>query len=248
LRWCKEFKLIKYVLSGKLPRNFKRVSLLPLEKFFMSVFIFIRCISLGNIIALYSSYNNRAKIIELYVSAWLVIFCVLLFTIGSCLSTTVLILVLLLVMCRLIEGVNYLLCIIFVDRYKRSWHPHSPNRSILILSIYYIQVIIGFAILYLATGSIRYSECKNIITKPWEALYFSTVTITTLGYGDMRPINQVGQILVIFEPLIGIVLIVLVFGIFLTSKKNGDYIFSRFRIKRSTKIKLSRRYRRWRRR
>ena len=84
----------------------------------------------------------------------------------------------------------------------------------------YCEIIIGFAVLYLATYSIGYSNSNKIITTPIEALYFSTVTITTLGYGDMIPISPLGQKLALLEPLLGFILVVLVIGVFLTGVRD----------------------------
>ena len=55
-----------------------------------------------------------------------------------------------------------------------------------------------------------------------QTLYFSVVTITTLGYGDMCPDKPLGLFLTSVEPIMGIVLLVLVVGVFLVelSKKN----------------------------
>lgn len=47
----------------------------------------------------------------------------------------------------------------------------------------------------------------------YECLYFSTVTITTLGYGDITPKGEIGQLLSASESLLGIVLI----GLFLNA-------------------------------
>jgi len=84
----------------------------------------------------------------------------------------------------------------------------------------YCEIIIGFAILYLATYSIGYSNSNRVITRPVEALYFSTVTITTLGYGDMRPMSPFGQKLALLEPLLGFILVILVIGVFLTGVRD----------------------------
>lgn len=46
-----------------------------------------------------------------------------------------------------------------------------------------------------------------------ESIYFSVVTITTLGYGDILPVTDTGRILTGLEALLGIVLI----GLFLNS-------------------------------
>ena len=41
----------------------------------------------------------------------------------------------------------------------------------------------------------------------WRMLYFSAVTITTLGYGDIIPVTHTARILVGFESVLGIVVI-----------------------------------------
>lgn len=46
-----------------------------------------------------------------------------------------------------------------------------------------------------------------------ECIYFSTVTITTLGYGDILPINDLGKIIASTESILGITVI----GLFLNS-------------------------------
>jgi len=46
-----------------------------------------------------------------------------------------------------------------------------------------------------------------------ECLYFSAVTITTLGYGDISPINDLGRIIAASESVLGVALI----GLFLNS-------------------------------
>lgn len=41
----------------------------------------------------------------------------------------------------------------------------------------------------------------------WDAFYFTTVTLTTLGYGDITPTTEIGRILVACEALLGFVLL-----------------------------------------
>jgi len=213
--WLKEYQLISNIWSGKFPEHYKKISLSVLEKVFMTVLIFIRSLSLVHIKEFFNSYKIRSEISEFYVLAW---FVVLLCLLWYPLSSTAFLFVI--VVYRLIDGLNYRLCIIFVDRYKRDWGLRSLNRSLLILMFNYCEVIIGFAVLYLATYSIGYSNSNKIITTPMEALYFSTVTITTLGYGDMIPISPFGQKLALLEPLLGFILVVLVIGVFLTGVRD----------------------------
>jgi hypothetical protein len=46
-----------------------------------------------------------------------------------------------------------------------------------------------------------------------DSVYFTIVTLTTLGYGDISPINDFGRLLVCFEVLLGIVM----FGLFVAA-------------------------------
>jgi len=101
----------------------------------------------------------------------------------------------------------------------------SPTRSIILLFFNYIGITIHFASVYLLSLSISYSVCQNPITCPLEALYFSIVTITTLGYGDIHPISCIGRTLVSVEVLVGIALIVTALARFLSESvrnKRGD--------------------------
>lgn len=58
-----------------------------------------------------------------------------------------------------------------------------------------VEVILCFGILLLAWGE----EFKPPISDPITALYHSTVTLTTLGYGDITPNTSYGKLLVIAE-------------------------------------------------
>lgn len=107
-------------------------------------------------------------------------------------------------------AINYPLCIIFIDRHKSRWEPQSYNRLLILLFVNYLQMIAGFAYLYLYTAKVVRNECNNVITSGLDALYFSLVTITTLGFGDMKPLGSLAEFWVITEVLFGLVFLVLV--------------------------------------
>ena len=79
--------------------------------------------------------------------------------------------------------------------------------------IAYFMLIPLFALIYyfLPAGDFKSSDLSidNFLT----CIYFSTVTITTLGYGDISAISEWSQVLVGLETLLGIVLI----GLFLNA-------------------------------
>ncbi len=74
--------------------------------------------------------------------------------------------------------------------------------------ITYLALIPAYAIVYF--------WCPELIGDErsfFECLYFSTVTITTLGYGDITPLGQAGQLVTASEALLGVVSI----GLFLNA-------------------------------
>ena len=81
----------------------------------------------------------------------------------------------------------------------------------------YIELVINFGILY----SIQPSEYWKANAQPEDivnALYFSGVTITTLGYGDITPIHWFPQFLTVYEVLCGFSLIVVCLAVYLSKK------------------------------
>lgn len=213
-----EYSLIRKILVGDYPKpTEKQLPLSPIERAFMTLLVVIRSLSLVHLCRLATNYRVASFLSEFYVILRFTILCIVLFAhnhIPNWISYTV-------VTYCLIDGLNYRLCIIFVDRYGQNWGLRSLNRSLILLMINYSELIIGFAALFLNSGSIGNSQSNNaIIILKSDALYFSVVTITTLGYGDYRPINTLGRWLCSTEAIMGLVLIVLVIGTFISGVKN----------------------------
>jgi type II secretory pathway pseudopilin PulG len=87
------------------------------------------------------------------------------------------------------------------------------NYSPAIYGWTYLVCILLFAIIYyfLPVGSFKVQNVD--IGNPITCLYFSTITITTVGYGDVSPMSIAAQIVVTLEPILGLFLI----GFFLNS-------------------------------
>ncbi|MBU3916594.1 NAD-binding protein [bacterium] len=71
------------------------------------------------------------------------------------------------------------------------------------------KTLIGF-LSFLITGAIvmlifESSESGSGISNLFQSLWFSMVTVTTVGYGDISPISKLGKIAAVFIMLIGIV-------------------------------------------
>ncbi|MBA7674955.1 hypothetical protein ES703_83183 [subsurface metagenome] len=112
--------------------------------------------------------------------------------------------------------------ITLVDRLAEDWKPKSYERSFVLVLVNYFEMVVAFAYFYRHFGLAGYSSGDPIKTVG-EALYFSVVTITTLGYGDIEPVTIRGRVLASAEPILGIILLVLVLGIFLVELGRQKY-------------------------
>lgn len=194
-----------------------------LERLVMIILLLRTYIDLGyGLRKFFVTEEGETQFIEVYVSAIVLALITVLF---SPLADSEAMIIGLLVGWETIGALFQPLRIVFVDRYaahepdpynglRSKWGPYSFNRSLIFLFVNYWQIVIGFAYLYLHFGRVCHSDCTNPITSAWDALYFSVVTITTLGYGDMRPTSWFGRLLASIEPIMGILLLIVVVGLF----------------------------------
>ncbi len=82
----------------------------------------------------------------------------------------------------------------------------------------YIELMVGFGVLYYVLpsecfkGSITPFSFSNII----EAIYFSGITMATVGYGDVSPAHWLTQALVVFQVFCGLTLALVSFTVYTT--------------------------------
>jgi Ion channel len=79
----------------------------------------------------------------------------------------------------------------------------------------YLELCFDFAIFYRGLGLIRNSNTAT------DALYFSFITASTVGYGDMSPISKSGRLLVILQCVCSLVFITLVFAKYVAEFEMG---------------------------
>ena len=86
------------------------------------------------------------------------------------------------------------------------------SRPLAVLALYiFVIFLFGFLYWYLNTP---FKRGDNIVSLCFpDSLYFSVVTITTLGYGDISPTEGVGKLLTGLEAVSGI----LILGLFLSA-------------------------------
>jgi voltage-gated potassium channel len=88
----------------------------------------------------------------------------------------------------------------------------TPYDRIVLVSRSYLEVIVDFGILYYLGFRDAFSpRFRDAV----EAVYFSAITIATVGYGDLAPCRPVSQLLVVYEVLGGLVLIIVAFGAYI---------------------------------
>lgn len=92
------------------------------------------------------------------------------------------------------ETVLYILSMIVLpDYYERSM---IFSRLMIMLIFNYFQVSLAFSVILL------YGDFLNESLTPITAIYFSVITMTTLGYGEFYPVTKIGYIITIVQSVI----------------------------------------------
>jgi len=90
-----------------------------------------------------------------------------------------------------------------VGRIRQAIHP--LGEALAVLSLLVSLVIVGFAGSYYSISI--YSDGFPAIHTRLDALYFTVVTLGTVGYGDIAPVSQSARALVTFQILVNLSLI-----------------------------------------
>jgi len=116
---------------------------------------------------------------------------------------------------RALEILHIAVNILLFGRFRKSddYTVSSARRSLLINVLNYIEFIVLFATIY-AAGLAR--DIRPAVDRSLDALYFSTVTMTTLGYGDYLPATGFARAIVALQAVIGIFFVALILGRVLT--------------------------------
>ncbi|MDQ0159839.1 potassium channel family protein [Alkalibacillus salilacus] len=76
----------------------------------------------------------------------------------------------------------------------------------------YVILMLGFALIYFSLAEIGYTllqgellQVGSVIERFFHAIYFSGVTLMTIGYGDITPVG-IGRVIALVEAFIGFLL------------------------------------------
>jgi len=116
----------------------------------------------------------------------------------------------------LLETVLYVPTLIFAsDSFSR---PRSYKRSMMLLFLNYLEIIFAYAVLY---------SLGSYLNKPFnhwfDAVYFSTITSSSIGYGDFFPATTWGKFLVSTQAFLFLFFIVLFLNFFTGNIKSKGY-------------------------
>jgi Ion channel len=116
----------------------------------------------------------------------------------------------------LLETILYIPTLIFAsDLFTR---PRSYKRSMLLLFFNYLEIIFSFGVLYF---------CGNYLNHPFnnwfDAIYFSIVTSSSIGYGDYYPVTTYGKFLVSLQAMLFLFFLVLFLNFFTAKIKPKGY-------------------------
>lgn len=145
--------------------------------------------------------------------------------------------------------VEILAIIVQLHSDPKGYRTSTPIRALLLNILIYFQNIVAFGTFFLAAAywsddSFAELDQACIQSDFWHSLYFSFVTVTTLGYGDFSPTTVRGKILVVLAVTMGfIILIVALQRVLAASSRNGIRMHSQSRARGGWKLETFRRNR-----
>lgn len=113
-----------------------------------------------------------------------------------------------------ISSLVYLLKIVFPVE-KRGLR--DSGRSLFFALGHYLEIGFSMAYVYWSWGVFSVESLSRI-----DSIYYSFVTMTTLGYGDIYPASDLTKVLATGQTLVGMFMFAIVIGLFL-SKSSQDH-------------------------
>lgn len=87
--------------------------------------------------------------------------------------------------------------------------------SVLMLALFYIFITV--LVMFNAEPHINPNTGEETFHSFFDALYWATVTLTTVGYGDLCPVTDIGRIVSMLSSLFGVAIIALPSGVITAS-------------------------------
>lgn len=132
---------------------------------------------------------------------------------------------------RLLKIVRLLKLFRYTDKDELLMHVLKKEKQVLLtvlmLAIFYI--FITALIMFNAEPRINPNTGAETFSSFFDALYWATVTLTTVGYGDLCPVTDIGRVVSMLSSIFGVAIIALPSGVItasyleeLKSHRNAD--------------------------
>jgi voltage-gated potassium channel Kch len=184
------WELVTLIWANRFPSEKPRDRTL-IEKLISTVTILIFTLSLSQLKEVIRKRSLRASHIfmDLYVIVWFMVLVALLGW-GNKINAWILLAI---AAYRIIDIVNYRILFLFLKSEEKPWTATVIRRSLAIVLTNFLELVIAFAIIYMNTETIKETTTGAWLSRPTEALYFSLVTMTTVGFGDFVPVTALGR-------------------------------------------------------
>jgi hypothetical protein len=103
---------------------------------------------------------------------------------------------------RIVDIIGYRVYFLLIRSRTDPWGRDTLRRSMVIVFLNACEIAAAYAILYITLGCIGPAGTENpAVLDPLTAIYFSFVTMLTVGYGDLVPLNPRSRAIVLLELL-----------------------------------------------
>jgi len=116
------------------------------------------------------------------------------------------------------ETICYLLGLFFLGtEYKK---PASYIRNLLMALVNFVEITLGFAVIYYCSFKESFKESLTAV----DAFYFSFISATTTGFGDIHPISDWSKIVCVFQNIVSFLLTVFIIAIYISNLNKKGFL------------------------
>jgi len=132
--------------------------------------------------------------------------------------------------------ITFIFCpeVLGIERNIRDWFKHRKQLSIVVIYLSIVLLyVLGFGALYQDIYDdplgVDYAFSLSVEKEPTLAsfIYYSMVTFTTTGYGEILPVSTAARLVFFMEGLIGLVMNVVFIAILLVFVSNAEFLSQR---------------------
>ena len=89
----------------------------------------------------------------------------------------------------------------------RAWHLHKNSALRFFISHQLFNILFIILVLYITLSSVLLVIFDSAFNSIWDGFWFSIVTATSVGYGDITPVTSIGKALGVLTIIVGIIFV-----------------------------------------